>query len=180
MDAAKKASPWFSRLAALFLGALWSLAYPRWDLHGLAWCVPGLLWWLGGHNKTGRGLLLTWIASLAHALCTLHWLRYMPHAAGALAGWLALSLYCSLFPLLWAWLFRLFWRPNFKVDSASMLETIRSWPLIRAQVVALMGANLWVLSEWMVSSLITGFPWLILGSTQRPWSLWPKQPPSEA
>jgi len=171
MDAAKKASPWFSLLAALFLGALWSLAYPRWDLHGLAWCVPGLLWWLGGNNQTGRGLLLTWIASLAHALCTLHWLRYMPHAAGALAGWLALSLYCSLFPLLWAWLFGWFWRPTAKTDSVSMLETVRSWSLLRAQVVALMGANLWALSEWMVSSLITGFPWLILGSTQRPWSL---------
>ena len=23
----------------------------RWDLHGLAWCVPGLLWWLGGSQQ---------------------------------------------------------------------------------------------------------------------------------
>ena len=158
---------------ALLTGYGWSLAYPSQDIHGIAWCIPALLAFLWGWGKEHgkRGVVLT--ASVTHALATLNWLGNMPHAGGALAGWLALSAYCALYPALWAWVFLRWGIMRWKASSTSsnppLLDFLRSVTWIQGQVMALLGACLWVALEWIVSWLFTGFPWLLLGSTQRGW-----------
>jgi apolipoprotein N-acyltransferase len=98
----------------------------------------------------------------------------MPHLAGAIAGWLSLSAYVALYPALWTWMC---WHILSKLknthhpeQSINTLEWLRSLTLLKAQRLSLLGAVLWVSMEWIVSHLATGFPWLLLGASQLPWT----------
>lgn len=44
------------------------------------------------------------VAGCVHYLISLRWLLHMPHWAGSVAGWLALSGYCALYAGAWNWL----------------------------------------------------------------------------
>ncbi len=88
--------PWM-----LAVGVLWALAYPFPGLAGLAWLVPGCMFYgVVGLPRAGA-FRCGYVAGLVHFLVSLRWLLHMPEPAGALAGWLALAGYLSLFPGTW-------------------------------------------------------------------------------
>ena len=174
MLAYNKASILIRVIASLGLGFIWALAYPTWNMTGFAWVAPaGLLAMSAGHKSWqvfGWGFLVSW----THSATSLYWLLNMPHLPAAIAGWLSLSAYVACYPALWAWMvwrlisyYRLQTNP---VQPPSAVEWIRSLTFIQAQWMALWGAALWVGLELTVSHLLTGFPWLLIGATQLPWT----------
>ena len=89
---------------ALSAGTALGLAFPTPGWMGAAWVAPGLLL-LATLGVSGRtGLALGFVAGLVHFLVSLRWLLAIPFPAGAVAAWVALSLYMALYPALWVWL----------------------------------------------------------------------------
>jgi apolipoprotein N-acyltransferase len=97
---------------AMAAGLTLTAAFPRPGLAGLAWLAPGLMLLAGLGAPPARAFRLGYLAGLTHYLTSLYWLLYNPFPVGALAGWLALSLYLALYPALWVWLcWRMFVEP---------------------------------------------------------------------
>jgi apolipoprotein N-acyltransferase len=116
----------FSLRAALAVAAGLTLtaAFPRPSVAGLAWLAPGLMLLAGLGAPPARAFRLGYLAGLTHYLTSLYWLLYNPFPAGALAGWLALSLYLALYPALWVWLC---WRLSVAPVGSPPGER-RQWP----------------------------------------------------
>ncbi len=153
--------------AGLFsAGALHALSFapdplPAWALSPLqlitmAWLVRCL--WLA-RSATQAGVQ-AWCFALGNFMVGLYWLTISMHRYGfiplplailALAG---LSAYLALFAALAGWLTK-------KLGTAAWSEGNHSsrGPLLAA----LSWAALWTLSEWLRSTLFTGFPWLTSG-----------------
>lgn len=165
----------FLRLfAAVTLGVLWALAYPKWSLNGFAWLAPGGLLALGLTTRAKAAFGWCYLASWIHAAITLYWLLNMPHPPGAVAAWLSLTAYLALFPAAWVWVM---WRyaktmggPFPPGQPPSIFSRIRQLSLIGGLRFALGGAFLWGGMECFVSHFLTGFPWLLLGATQLTWT----------
>ena len=81
-----------------------ALAFPEPRWLGLAWLVPGAWLAVVAGERRWRLFGLAFVAALVFRLVSLRFLLNMPHAAGAIAGWLALSFYSALYPAAWAWL----------------------------------------------------------------------------
>jgi apolipoprotein N-acyltransferase len=159
-------------LAATVLGLIWSLAYPSWSMTGFAWLIPASLIFIS-HSKSGRGhFLWGFFTGWIHCATALYWLLQMPYLPGALAAWFFLSCYVACYPGLWCWIV---WRgirsetpQRDSLIKSFILPNLRNMTLFRAQTFAICAASLWVALEFAVSNLLTGFPWLLLGSTQLP------------
>lgn len=160
-------------LVAAAAGTLLALAFPLPGLSGLAWVAPGLMLFGGLGLTGGVAFRYGYIAGLALFLGSLRWLLHIPFPSGAVAGWLALSAYCALFPALWVWLgLKLTgavaapvgvsqWR-QWRQAAAQFAEqtwVTRLWTLLQ------LGA-LWVALELVRARFLTGFPWNPLGVTQ--------------
>jgi len=144
------------------------LAFPKPGWSGLAWLGPGLLLF-GALGLSGPAAFrYGYLAGLAQYLVALRWLLHIPFPSGAVAGWLALSGYCALFPALWVWLgLRVLqpvsagapeWRPNLAAFAS------QAWRWRTARL--LFAAVLWVALEMALARFLTGFPWSLLGLTQ--------------
>src|SRR5207249_5582103 len=89
---------------AIAAGVLLALSFPRTDVAGLAWLAPGLMLFAGLGARDKQSFHIGYLAGLAHYLCSLYWLLFIPFPAGAVAGWLALSAYLALYRAAWVWL----------------------------------------------------------------------------
>lgn len=99
-------------------------------------------------QEVGGALRLGYLTGLACFLPGLLWLtNVQPLGPGALPAWLALAAWCALFPGLFA--------------ALAARGRRGAWPLPVLWVPAL-----WTLTEWLRASLLTGFPWIGLGSSQ--------------
>ncbi len=161
-------------LAAVALGVLWALAYPKWNMTGLAWLAPGGLLALGLTTRSKAAFGWSYLVSWIHAATTLYWLLNMPYPPGAVAAWLSLTAYLALYPAAWTWIM---WRyakrlsePSPPEQSSCPISGIRRLTLLGGLRFALGGAILWGGLECFVSHFLTGFPWLLLGATQLPWT----------
>ena len=151
------------------IGFIWAMAFPFASISGFAWIVPGSLFLLAAFSQKSPFRSL-YGAGLVYYLTTLYWLLFMPFPAGAVAGWLALSGYCALYPAVWGLLIHRLW--HLKNSSTaphafarfSSLTTGRSW--LSRQAWILMAASTWVSLEWLLTHLFTGFPWNFLGVSQ--------------
>ena len=76
--------------AAAAVGLMWALAYPTPGVAGLAWVAPGLLLLSGLGLGGASAFRVGYVAGLVQAMVSLRWLLEIPHAAGAVAGWLAM------------------------------------------------------------------------------------------
>jgi apolipoprotein N-acyltransferase len=150
-------------MGAGLTGLLWTTAYPRPALAASAWLIPGLLLIIARPQNPGPAFRLGLVAGLTHYLTSLYWLLYMPFPGGAIAAWLALSLYLSLFPAVWLWwVIQLHIRLRGQAEAGPVI--ILGWP--QRLLWAWLGAAAWVALEMLRGRLLTGFPWNFLGASQ--------------
>ena len=140
---------------ALLSGLLLCFSFPNPLALGFeAW--PGWLAWVAllpllaavKGLPAASAFRLGYLAGLACFLPGLQWLTHVqPLGPGALPAWMALAAWCALFPALFA----------------ALLARGRAgaWPLAVLWVPAA-----WTLTEWLRQVLLTGFPWIGLGSSQ--------------
>lgn len=171
----------FRWLAAVVLGVLWAMSYPKWSMTGFAWLVPGAMLAVCNTSRSRSVFGWSYLASWVHGLMTLYWLLNMPHPPGAIAAWISLTAYLALFPAAWTWVM---WRfaqrlcsqtPSYRAAAnhhhlKNPLSGIGQLSLLDGMRFSLGGAFLWGGMECVVSHVLTGFPWLLLGATQLPWT----------
>ena len=141
----------------VLVGLAMALAFPepRWVV--FAWLVPGAWLAVVAGEKGWRLFGLAFVAALVFRLVSLRFLLNMPHMAGAIAGWLALSLYSALYPAAWSWLCGRSLR-----DGLAKLQ----WPWFRRLGFGLFAAATWVAFEMLQARLLGGYPWNFLGVSQ--------------
>jgi len=176
-------------LAAVLSGILLAMCYPGFEVaSGLVWIWPiplmlGL--WLGGAQKKRKrfGFRVGAVAGVVFWLINVKWLIAMGELptvpfAGAIFGWLVLSLYLALYFGVWGALLSSIGNP-WKASSARVLTAIEEKMAeredapkkrvkglrnsLRVVIFAVMHASLWVLLEWLRGWLMTGFGWNGLG-----------------
>ncbi len=159
-----------SHLAALLGGLALAAAFPGWNIASLAWLVPGV-WVFAAAGPAGwRTLQIGYLGGLTFHLAALHWLLYNPFPAGAIAGWIALSLYLAFYQAAWVWLcWRLLPNPARRPASFSwsqQMDALLELPWWQRAAWALACAAAWVALEMVQARLFSGFPWNLLGVSQ--------------
>lgn len=175
---------------ALLVGLLWALAFPHFGWTLCAWLAPGLLLLAGLGVSVREAMRLGYLAGLVHNLVALYWLLNIPFAYGNVAGWLALSAYCALFPAIWMGLchravpgrkapvLSATATPGtepFSLGAAPLRLRGRTWEALRDLLDAnwikrqwwlLLAALSWVGLEFFRGWFLSGFPWNFLAASQ--------------
>ena len=141
-------------LLAALSGLLLAGCFPPLGWTWLLWVWPWPLLaglWSEAPVSGKRGLLLGYVSGLAFYLTTISWIIQVHWV-----GWLALSLYLSLYPAVWACLV---------AQLASRPRLGNAW----------IAAAWWAGLEWLRGILLTGFGWNELGIALAPLS-WLIQP----
>lgn len=147
--------PW---MAAVLSGALLGLCFPPFDQDWLVWIalcpLAAAVWFRSGARRTiGRDFLLGWLAGAIGFLICLHWITEV-----TVAGWVVLSIYCGVFPGLFAAILGFAFRPeNPSTGQPDWLSSRRNL------LISLGGAAVWVGCEWLRGWLFSGFAWNSLG-----------------
>ncbi|WP_035601169.1 apolipoprotein N-acyltransferase [Haloferula sp. BvORR071] len=140
-------------LAAIASGLGMALLFPPHSFGKLVWIalVPLLasLWSLPEKRRKRKAFGLGYLTGLAFFLLNIVWLRTVSDA-----GWIALSLYLSLFPAFFA-LFASTWGNPWRKNEDE--------GLFHAPLHAMACALVWAGLEWLRSWLFTGFGWNPLG-----------------
>lgn len=149
-------------LAGLLTGLLWTASLPKIDVGWLAWiCLVPTFWLLFSGQLTDR---VSWIvgsvAGLSAGIGRVYWVSETLQNYGGLNAAFAylttflLAAYVGLYPLI-----------VFRLSQHLGLRHRRSLPWIVAAI--------WVLLDWVLSWLFTGFPWALIGYSQyrTPWIL---------
>ncbi|MES2202231.1 MAG: apolipoprotein N-acyltransferase [candidate division FCPU426 bacterium] len=140
---------------ALFCGLLLALSFPNFLYPELFWGFDLLaffsllpLFMDIGRDRPGLAFKKGYVAGLLFFLLSLYWILHVkPMGPGALPAWIGLSAYLALYPAL------------FFGGVAWGLK--RSWPFQALWIPAL-----WTVLEALREILLTGFPWVSLGSSQ--------------
>lgn len=156
---------------ALTAGLLLAVAFPNFEIPGLAWIAPALILLAAIGKPLKQAFWIGYVAGLAHYLVSLSWLLRIPVAWAPILGWAALSAYLALYPAFWVWLcWKLF--PAKLADGGSgnnitdLAERFLSVPWAQRMLWSLTGAAIWVALEMTISRLMSGFPWNLLGASQ--------------
>jgi apolipoprotein N-acyltransferase len=160
-------------LAALG-GFLLTLAFPKFDVAGLAWVAPGLILFSASGQKAAKCFRIGYIAGLVHFLTALYWILLIPFPGGAIAGWLALSAFCALYFGAWSWLsWKIFPGTTFVASAHTGTDSTNqtaqdffglNW--LQRTVWAIACAMIWVAMEMLRARLLGGFPWIPVGASQ--------------
>jgi len=141
-------------VASVMSGFALALAYPTYDLSGLAWVSLAPVIAIALRRAPGASFGWGWLAGVVFFFTLLHWLNFTFSLYSEIP-WplvyvptLALAGYCALFTGLFA-------------AALSLLASRRSpgQALVLAPFV-------WVAGEWVRGHLFGGFPWGLLGYSQ--------------
>lgn len=149
---------------AVLAGLALAAAFPQPGISGLAWLAPGLLMAAVLGETPARRFRLGYLAGVAHFLASLGWLLFIPFPVGAVAGWIALSLYLALFPATWTWLCGSL--PGQPSADSPVGASLASTTVTARSLWCLQGAAGWVALEYLRGWLLSGFPWNTLGVSQ--------------
>ncbi len=145
---------WLNACVALLAGAGLALAFAPFQLSLLASLSPMVLLYLCLRTSPKRALLYGWLFGLglfgvgvSWVYISIHYYGNTPAPLAALFSGFFIA-FLALFPALQTYLYVRFFRHN---HVASVL----GFPC------------LWVLSEYLRSTVLTGFPWLLLGYSQQ-------------
>ena len=161
-------------------GLCLSLSFPNWEIAGLGWLGPGLLLASAVGCAPRAAFGLGFLGGLSFFLTSLVWLLRIPFPVGAFAGWLSLSIYCSLYPAVWVWICSRVATPGGGARPAtnegdaraedrgprSFLAAVAGLSWSGRAFWCLFCAALWVALEMLRVRFLTGFPWNILGASQ--------------
>src|SRR5206468_7789680 len=93
---------------AIAAGFLLTLAFPKFDVAGLAWIAPAFILASAAGFRGAAAFRIGFIAGLSYHLSVLYWLLYIPMGfpwkGMVILGWLALATYLALFQGAWVWL----------------------------------------------------------------------------
>jgi apolipoprotein N-acyltransferase len=158
----RRPAAWLARYAAsLFSGLLLALSFPN-ILHPdfflpgvfIAWICLLPLFETTAEEAPWEAFKKGWMAGLCFFLLSTAWINNIkPMGPGALPAWISLSLYLALYPAAFCW--GLAWGRRAKMP----LE-------------ALWIPALWTLLEFLRERLLTGYPWVSLGSSQYLTKIW--------
>jgi apolipoprotein N-acyltransferase len=147
-------TPWLQRLVALLLGAFAVFGYAPFYLYPIPILTLAGLFFLGRSAETSRqGFLLGYFYGLGLFGAGVSWIYVSLHDFGgmpAAAAAFATALFCmflGLFPATAGWL-------------SARFGQLRVYAMPFA----------WVLMEWVLNWIFTGFPWMTLGYSQVPYS----------
>jgi apolipoprotein N-acyltransferase len=148
------ATPFRERLAAFALGALAILGYAPFYLYPIPiLTLAGLFLLLRKAASPRQGFLLGYFYGLGLFGAGVSWIYVSLHDFGgmpALAAGFATALFCmflALFPATAGW-------------ASARFADLRVYAMPFA----------WVLTEWVLNWIFTGFPWMTLGYSQVPYS----------
>ena len=134
-------------IGAVLSGLLMALVFAPFEMADAAWCALVPLLIASAYMKPSHVWRLGWVAGVVFWLATMYWLTKVTYV-----GWLLLCLYCGLyvipFTLVSAWWFRRYGVGRFIMNAAFMV-------VITA---------VWVGSEYLRLTLLTGFPWNPFGA----------------
>jgi apolipoprotein N-acyltransferase len=153
--ASRDASPRLRRAVAVLGGLGLTLAFPPLLSPGLqawpaffAWSGLLPLLWLGWDQDPAASFRSGFLYGFVFFAVSLFYLNHVrPMGPGALPAWLGLSAWCALFPALFALV----------LSEGSR----RAWAAPLLWIPAA-----WTLSEHLREHLLTGYPWVSLGSSQ--------------
>ena len=150
-------SGWPSLLLAAFAGALAVPAFGPWNIWPLALLALTLLQWLLGGQTARRSGQLGFCFAFGLNLPGLWWIHISMTAFGGIplpVAFLMVALlagYLALFPMAACWLWaRLFPVPR----QTGWMARLLAFPA------------LWLLGDWAMGHVLTGFPWLWFGYSQ--------------
>ena len=138
---------------ALLSGILTALAFPRPGLFFLAWVSLIPLVTLLSSRKPGRGFFLGWCGGFGFYLLLLYWIQDVPAHYGGMSwalSTLIFVLFAAFLALLWGIFGLVFCRLRAVFPRVSFI----------------LCAFLWVGLEYILTHLLTGFPWGLLGNSQ--------------
>jgi apolipoprotein N-acyltransferase len=138
---------------ALLSGVLTALAFPKPSLFFLGWISLIPLLYLLSSRKPGRGFFLGWCGGFGFYLLLLYWIQDVPAHYGGLSwgfSTLIFALFAAFLALLWGVFGMVFCR-------------LRA---VFPRGVFVLSAFLWVGLEYILTHLLTGFPWGLLGNSQ--------------
>ena len=145
----------YDYLIALLAGGLCVFAFAPFEWRGFAWLVPAIFFWLNLKPMTRKQRLgLAWVFGVGLFAGGTHWIYFSIHFFGGANTFIAMVMvalfvvFIALFLLFFAWL------------ASYTTRLTLSWRLLVAF------PAIWVLTEWFRSWFLTGFPWLLLGTTQ--------------
>lgn len=159
---------------SLAAGVFGSLSYLSDPLAGAGWFWPFLIL-LAVSGGGRRSWVCGYFSGFGYTAASMYWLCYIPFPAGAVAGWLALSLYCAVYPAIWTGVSIWAWQVVVAGKSGGrelrfdhpILARGEEWPGYWKRILwVIFSASLWVVIEWVRSRMITGFPWNLLGVSQ--------------
>ncbi len=136
-------------------GAALALAFPKAGVGGLAWVAPALML---GAARGGNAFRLGLLAGFTQHLISLSWLLHIPVKFYPILGWLVLAGYLALYPAAWVWACG-------KVGGRRTEAGSENW--LARKGFALFCAAAWVALEMIGARIFTGFPWNMLGVSQR-------------
>jgi apolipoprotein N-acyltransferase len=143
-------------LLAALAGLVLALAFPNYNIAGLAWIAPALILACASRKTPRQAFAIGYVAGFAFWLATLTWLLEIPVAGFPILGWIALSAFLALYIAAWVWFMSRI------TDQETWSQRFRF---------SLLGAAAWVTMEMLRARILTGFPWDNIGSSQ--WQLTP-------
>lgn len=145
----------FDYLLALLAGASLVFAFAPFEIRPVAWLATAVFFWLNLKPVSPKQRLkLSWVFGVGLFAGGTHWIYVSIHFFGGANSAIA-AIMVLLFVLLMA-LFMLFfgWLASYFDHLSTSTKLLLVFPA------------LWVLTEWFRGWFLTGFPWLLLGSTQ--------------
>jgi apolipoprotein N-acyltransferase len=144
---------WIHILLVVIAGVLTALSFPKFNLSFLCW-ISLIPLFFALHDKTAKqSFLLGFIGGIAFNAILIYWIPAVPAHYGNLSIGMSLLIY-----LVFVFYLALFWA----FFSWFFAKIQRVFP----KLVFILAPFLWIGFEYILTHLLTGFPWGLLGYSQ--------------
>jgi apolipoprotein N-acyltransferase len=140
-------------LWVVLCGAVSALAFPKFNLAFFSWISLIPLFFILSKKNPGQGFLLGWMAGFSYYAVLLYWIPDVPSHYGGLSVSISIIIYVGFMCVLgltWA------------AFSLCFTKIHRSFPILSFFIAPF----LWVSFELLITYILTGFPWGLLGYGQ--------------
>lgn len=134
-------------------GAVAALAFPKFNLAFFSWISLIPLFFVLSKKTPGKGFTFGWIAGLSYYAVLLYWIPSVPSHYGSLSIPISILIYAGFVCFLGlAW----------GAYSLCFSKIHMSYPILSFFIAPF----LWVSFEYIITHILTGFPWGLLGYGQ--------------